>query len=296
MKKVDITCKDEKAADYIPALIHCRKDLKAVIGDQSEYQRRFLETVNQSKDLMLARKPGTSCFTACLECIAQQRYEMAVEPCRIIGQPNRFGVRRFLRGSQKYYGGDCFHTVIYGPYKKYLETFLQSDKAGWNKKISFGSLIYSLHITLPSSDTPIETTSIYIDSTTENSDGEYVFGPEATWEHTPIKNFEPALKEAERLFNLVLQLPVTRDTIGLETIMRGVGEVHWWVASTCPFQRGSAAIAKMMGCALLKYHGIEAGGFGDIEPDCMALIQTPSAFAANYSSLMRLPSPHWVVA
>jgi len=73
------------------------------------------------------------------------------------------------------------------------------------------------------------------------------------------------------------------------------GRVKHLDGKSDPFKKGSAAIAKMIACALFKYHGIEAGGGSeDIEPDCMALIQTPSAFAANYSNLMRLPSPHWI--
>jgi hypothetical protein len=50
----------------------------------------------------------------------------------------------------------------------------------------------------------------------------------------------------------------------------------------------------MMACAVLKYYGIEAGGFGSIEPDCMALIQGPDEFIENYLKLMVFPSPKWI--
>ena len=239
---------------------------------------------------MANRSPGTSCFQECLEYIAEQRHKMSST------SPNELNLFGIKRTPVKHQSNDGFHTGIDGLYKKYLEPFLQSDKTEWKKEIRYGALSYSLLIKPASSDSLIKMTSLRIYWVNEDSEETDIIGPRATWEHTPIESIKPALQEAERLFNDVLKLDVTHDAIGLERIMKGVGEFHWWIASACPFQRGSAAISKMMACALLKYHGIEMGGFGKIEPDCMALIQTPSTFAANYSNLMRFPPPHWIVA
>jgi hypothetical protein len=249
-------------------LIFTSVGLPAVIGDQNLYQKQFIQITDQA-----AEKIKSESFTSCLEYLAGERHNIAAS---IFGAENPFGIIRTNEGA--------WHTDIHGPYEKYLKWFFQSDKLGWEKRFSFSKLTYQMSAT-PKGKDPIELTSIEVER-----DQEVL---KATWWHTSIQNIKPALEEAERLFNEARALKVSHDQKGLETVIKEVGALHWWLVQACPYQRGSAAIAKMMICALLKYHGIEPGGFGDIEPDCMALIQNPDEFIGNYSNLMRCPPPCW---
>jgi hypothetical protein len=180
-----------------------------------------------------------------------------------------------------------------GPYEKYRDWFLKSDKQKW-KLINVSSIFYScaayqLEVTPKGKEKPIQLTRIQPDV------HEYNFEPGISCFHTKIENIEAALIEAERIFkDLPDPTTVAHTEAGLETIMKAVGELHWWLVQACPYEEGSADIAKMTACALLKHYGIEAGGFGSIEPGCMALIQHPDEFIENYSKLMAFPPPYWI--
>ena len=111
----------------------------------------------------------------------------------------------------------------------------------------------------------------------------------ATWMHTSVENIKLAWDQAELIFGRVLRFSRPHDEQSLESLLRSIGEFHWWLSHACGFERGSASITKMLIASMLKAKGVEAGGFGDIEPDCMALIQNITEYRESYSMLMRFP-------
>ena len=266
-------------------LMHTSPGLKAARGNQVFYQKQFVETVREASE-----KIKRESFDAILGYIASRRHEMAKASDE---WPNLFGIRRPDE--------DIFHTDMIGPYEKYRDLFLKSDKQKWKlihvSSMSYCCMAYQIEVTPKGKETPIQLTRIQPDVFygVDSSGVPYNVRPGTSWFHTSTKNIEPALKEAERIFkDLPDPQTIEHTAEGLETVMKAVGELHWWLAQACPYRRGSAAIAKMMACAVLKHYGIEAGGFGSTEPDCMALIQFPDEFIENYSKLMVAPPPHWV--
>ncbi len=238
--------------------------------DQALYQEQFIKTVGEA-----AEKIKTESFVDCLEFIAQKRGQMAKDSRTQYWQA--FGVRR----------QPALGTPMIGPYEKYRDHFFRSDKASWKKFFGEYRINYQIIPIPKGTQIPLPLTRIQI-----NVDGGHGYR-EALWEHTSVENIDPALAECERIFNEIRALSVLHNPEGLEQIMKAVAELHWWLAQTTPYQRGSAAIAKMMAYALLEHHGIQPGGFGEIEPDCMALIQNQDEFINNYSKLMIAPPPRW---
>jgi hypothetical protein len=278
--EIESSIPKERSSASKPALelVHASQGLLAVRGDQARYQKQFMETVQEA-----CKKIDKEPFDEVLKYIANRRREMAKPSCEEAEERNWFGVRR--RNPN-----DHFHTKMVGPYEKYRDLFLKSDKQGW--KFDPESLLYQLEFVPEGKETPIRLTSIEMDV---DRSSRYETRPVTVWYHTPQENIADVLKEAERIFN---KLPdpktVAHTNAGLEVVMEAVGELHWWLAQACPYERGSAAIAKMMACAVLRHYGIEAGGFGSTEPDCMALIQFPDEFIENYSKLMVFPPPKWI--
>jgi len=258
------------------SLVHTSPGLPAAVGDQALYQERFIETYIQA-----SKKIKTESFDDILDYIASQRHEMAISS---EGEGNPFGIKRV----DPYF--HSLQTNMVESYKKYRDLFLDSDKKKWKKHFDNGVLSYQMEVTPNGKQSPLILTRIDIRTIYGTYDSTSV----ATWFHTPVENIQQVLEEASRLFNKVRELKVAHDPEGLEVMMKAVGELHWWLAQASPYQRGSAAIAKMMIYAILNYHGIEPGGFSDIEPDCIALIQDPTEFIDNYSKLMVRPPPHWI--
>jgi|GEM_PF-5456743 len=267
----------ESSTSLDPALrlIHTSPGLPAAIGDQALYEKQFTETVDKATHMMKTTPIFSNTFNTCLAFIADQRHEMAKSA---YSGWNNFGLPR----------AGSLTTPLNGAYEKYRDWFVKSHKNEWEKIVERGGKVYyQITVFLNGRDLPTKLTRI------ENGIIGY-HTPALIWFHTNPENIEIVLKKAKSLFEDLLKMKVEHTDQGLEIIMKSVGELHWWLAQACPYQRGSAAIAKMMACAILKYHGIEPGGFGEIEPDCMALIQGPIEFTEKYSQLMRHPPPHWL--
>jgi hypothetical protein len=192
-------------------------------------------------------------FSDCLAYIAHQRHQMAGY------STNLFGVSRIEEAG----------TGLFDRYQKYLEMFLCTSKSGWEKVWTPSGATYIIK------HESLMLTTIWLSDSS------------ARWYHTPPENIGPALEKAQHLYDR-LSIQTSKP---LEELMKDIAELHWWIAQACPYARGSAAIAKMMVGAILKHHGYEAGGFGDIEPDCMALIQNLEEFKAGYLKLMQYPAP-----
>ncbi|MCX6990680.1 MAG: hypothetical protein NTX49_06440 [Chlamydiae bacterium] len=246
--------------------------------DQNEYERRFDQTVNSALGLIQDSKG----FRECLDFIAYERNQMAPKDER-----GDFGVLRCEYEDIAY--------TPFGGYQKYLDLFLQGEKTGWEKELirsrdGVVQVIYTMGITPDGSADPLTLTTIQLDPN-NLKDPDLQGARTVGWNHTVPENIERGLAQAKLLFDSVVSFPHPIDENGLKILMEKVGELHWWLAHTMPYHRGSAAIAKMMIGAILKYHGVQPGGFGKIEPDCIALTHNLEEFKASYLHLMQSPPP-----
>lgn len=107
------------------------------------------------------------------------------------------------------------------------------------------------------------------------------------WEHTEPSAHHALLVHVE---HLLAQLPSRADE-GTASLIRAVGELHWWLAQATFFKRGSAAIGEIFCEALLRQFGLEVSAWcGHVAADVIAL-DTPDAatFAAAYPTLFVQP-------
>jgi hypothetical protein len=232
--------------------------------DQHEYQHQFMTSVKNGAQLISEGKN----FLECLNYLGGRRNQM--EPQR----KDTFGVSREGHGT--------FITQFLDVYTPYLMLFHDSSKSGWQKKWEPHQITYTMSISIQQELPNIRLTKIILTSY-------YAF-----WTHAEEEAIPALLKHAAHLFDKLIRLPHPQDQVSLETLVKAVGELHWFLAHTAPFRRGSAAIAKMMAGAILTSHRVIPGGFGEIEPDCMALIQNLEEFKAGYFSLMQYPPPHLI--
>lgn len=120
-------------------------------------------------------------------------------------------------------------------------------------------------------------------------------GLQLCWIHTEPKQFDKIFAHIEDKVR-TLQAKCQNhhgdaDDLWKNAIIHDIAEIHWWFAHASPYERGGAAVAKMLSEALFRLAGFEVKGWRT-EPDCEALI-TPlvTTFQANYSQFITELSP-----
>ena len=71
-------------------------------------------------------------------------------------------------------------------------------------------------------------------------------------------------------------------------VTQDIARLHWWISQTCPFERGTAAVADLVSATLLQLHGRIFPGWQDMSGDVLALSEPdPDKFVELFPSLWR---------
>lgn len=236
--------------------------------------RRAINILSQRLDTERFKVDDGYDLTAILEELGMIRSRMAF----ILGHNNskKFGVRRACTRRCR---GDLI-TTINSQYTHYRGMFDKKrasfdDLDCWKSFDHFSGQIIGYTAEEHSMENAIILTSII------------PMRGELVWSHTELENVEKALKYTNVLFNQLMVMPRPTTEAEATTIIEKIGEIHWWLAHACPFQRGSAAITEMLIRTVFLRFGIKAPAWKEnISPDCIALI-TPDVreFSREYKNL-----------
>lgn len=226
-------------------------------SDQQAYRVQFIQGVKRGAEL-IALKIG---FVDCLTYLASIRYQIALE----FDDP-------FKEAFGTYRKTEILTTPFSLPYRPYLEQFLASSKLGWKQERTSCGVCYSMWRQVKGEK--ICLTKLVLEPTSDR------------WVHTSPGYIEASLDEAKNLFSKAIAWCNSPSSESLKELMEILGQLHWWLAHAAPFLRGSAAITKMMIGAILTFHGIKITGSGELELDCIALIQDLEVFKNRYFDLL----------
>lgn len=106
------------------------------------------------------------------------------------------------------------------------------------------------------------------------------------WVHVEADDAFIILKYCESLINNIILFEI-KNHDNMDRLTAEMGQLHWWLAHACPFERGSASISEAICMALFKLHGFQVTW--NSMPDCEALIMpSMEEYSKNYSSLLNI--------
>jgi hypothetical protein len=181
-------------------------------------------------------------------------------------------------------------TGINGQYdlyrKKQLQQFSQKDQ---KNPFFEGSeyLVVNNHLGLKGKITVCMKDNRYVDLTRYDTVAE---APSSapSWIHTNPAHINSLAQYINELIQKVLNKPI--GSTDKKDLIYDIGYIHWFLAHTCIFSRGSAALTEMICKALFLFHGYEVSWIAF--PDCEALITPdPKEFAERYHSIIAKMEP-----
>lgn len=104
------------------------------------------------------------------------------------------------------------------------------------------------------------------------------------WQHTDCTEIPGVLSRVETLYSKLMDSKQNN----LDKIVERIAEIHWLLAQTAPFKRGSAGISDAVTKALFEAKNIQISQWkAGIVPDCEALTSSLREFKLNYAGFFK---------